>query len=556
MSLTRRQRALQSGKDASTSLIEFPNGLPPAPPTKHREKLTEVEQQLKKAEAAQKRRVQVAKAAKESEAEAIRKILGQDSNRKKREDKLKKRRDELAKEKAANAWTLPPNTIRWVIRPTRTFITFSEDVGLPSIFSSKPCRLSSSRGCQKPSSIHMRGMSSTLKHFNTHLQRPSLLSSETRLKMERMSKPLDWKLVGCSIANEARLNSDIAKLSLSGSNIKVSADEKSSSMSLPEEQKRMSLVGRKKNFECVERVKGRRVNVLQGLELHTRVFNDEEQKKIVEYVYDLQRMGQSRELRERTYLEPQKWMRGKGRVTIQFGCCYNYAVDKKGRPPGIIRDEEVDPIPPLFKSMIKRMVKWRILPTTCIPNSCIVNIYNEGDCIPPHIDHHDFVRPFCTVSFLTESNILFGTNLRPVGEGEFSGAAKIPLPVGSVLILKGNGADVAKHCVPAVHKKRISITFRKMDDSKLPFKFSPDPGLQGIQPLGSSQMNKLPAQQVPSQQNSQNQNQMSNLQNQNRLSNSQNQNRLSNAAPDTARKMSRSPTQFGNDDFPPLCATR
>ncbi|KAF9590196.1 hypothetical protein IFM89_031851 [Coptis chinensis] len=74
----------------------------------HKEKLTEVEQQLKKAEAAQRRRVQVAKAAKESEA--IRKILSQDSNRKKREDKLKKRRDELAQEKAANARTLPPNT--------------------------------------------------------------------------------------------------------------------------------------------------------------------------------------------------------------------------------------------------------------------------------------------------------------------------------------------------------------------------------------------------------------------------------------------------------------
>lgn len=29
---------------------------------------------------------------------------------------------------------------------------------------------------------------------------------------------------------------------------------------------------------------------------------------------------------ERTYSEPLKWMRGKGRVTMQFGCCYNYAV--------------------------------------------------------------------------------------------------------------------------------------------------------------------------------------------------------------------------------------
>ncbi|KAF5180255.1 Hit zinc finger and papa-1-like domain-containing protein, partial [Thalictrum thalictroides] len=63
----RRQRALQSGKDTSTSLIEFPNGLPPAPSRKQKEKLSEVEQQLKKAEAAQRRRMQMEKAARESE---------------------------------------------------------------------------------------------------------------------------------------------------------------------------------------------------------------------------------------------------------------------------------------------------------------------------------------------------------------------------------------------------------------------------------------------------------------------------------------------------------
>uniref|UniRef100_A0A0D3A807 INO80 complex subunit B-like conserved region domain-containing protein n=1 Tax=Brassica oleracea var. oleracea TaxID=109376 RepID=A0A0D3A807_BRAOL len=54
-----------------------------------KENLSEMEQQLKKAEAAQRRKVQILKAARESEAEAIRKILGQDSSRKKREDKIK-----------------------------------------------------------------------------------------------------------------------------------------------------------------------------------------------------------------------------------------------------------------------------------------------------------------------------------------------------------------------------------------------------------------------------------------------------------------------------------
>lgn len=142
MTLTTRQRALQSSKDASaassSSLIEFPNGLPPAPPRKQKEKLTDVEQQLKKAEAAQRRRMQVEKANRESEAQAIRKILGQDSKREKRKEQIKKRQEELAQEKAANAMMLASNTIRWVSGPTGTVVTFPEDMGFPSIFDFKP----------------------------------------------------------------------------------------------------------------------------------------------------------------------------------------------------------------------------------------------------------------------------------------------------------------------------------------------------------------------------------------------------------------------------------
>ncbi|KAK1385054.1 PAPA-1 domain-containing protein [Heracleum sosnowskyi] len=158
--LTTRQRARLSVKDPSSmsasSSIEFPNGLPPPPPRKQKEKLTEVEQQLKKAEAAERRRMHNEKAARESEAEAIRKILGQDSSRKKREDKIKKRQEELAQERAANAQTLPPNTVRCVIGPTGTRVIFSEDIGLPCIFDPKPCSYPPPRekcagpSCDKP----------------------------------------------------------------------------------------------------------------------------------------------------------------------------------------------------------------------------------------------------------------------------------------------------------------------------------------------------------------------------------------------------------------------
>lgn len=256
--------------------------------------------------------------------------------------------------------------------------------------------------------------------------------------------------------------------------------------SLTREQRelhRFRNVLRKDDFICLERVKGSLVNILAGLELHAGVFSTAEQKRIVDCVYGLQEMGKRGELGDRTYTEPEKWMRGKGRVTIQFGCCYNYATDRKGNPPGIIRTFVSDPIPELFKVMIKRLVRWRILPTDCVPDSCIVNMYDPGDCIPPHIDSHDFVRPFCTVSFLSECNILFGSSLKIAGPGEFTGSFAIPLPVGSVLVINGNGADVAKHCVPAVPSKRISITFRKMDPAKRPFSFKDDPELLNITPL-------------------------------------------------------------------------
>jgi len=58
-----------------------------------------------------------------------------------------------------------------------------------------------------------------------------------------------------------------------------------------------SMVKRRKDFKCMERVNGRMVNVLGGLELHTGVFNAPEQQKIMDYVYELQEMGRNRQLR-------------------------------------------------------------------------------------------------------------------------------------------------------------------------------------------------------------------------------------------------------------------
>ncbi|OEL23182.1 hypothetical protein BAE44_0015795 [Dichanthelium oligosanthes] len=134
--LTTRRRALQSWMDgSSTSTVEFPDGLPLAPSRSKKDKLSEEEMLAKKAEAAQRRKMIVEKATKESEAEAIRKILGMDSEKKKEERKQKEREE---KERATRAQNIVAGSIRWVTGPTGNVVSFPHAVGLPSIFNSKP----------------------------------------------------------------------------------------------------------------------------------------------------------------------------------------------------------------------------------------------------------------------------------------------------------------------------------------------------------------------------------------------------------------------------------
>ncbi|PWZ56813.1 hypothetical protein Zm00014a_033587 [Zea mays] len=119
--LTTRQRALQ-GRGGN----------------EQKEKLSDMEIQPKKAEAALRRKMQVEKAEKEQQAEAMRKILGIDSEKKKEEKKLKEREE---REKQARLEEYRKNCVQTVMGPTGTVITFPESMGLPSIFNSKPVRL-------------------------------------------------------------------------------------------------------------------------------------------------------------------------------------------------------------------------------------------------------------------------------------------------------------------------------------------------------------------------------------------------------------------------------
>ena len=74
--------------------------------------------------------------------------------------------------------------------------------------------------------------------------------------------------------------------------------------------------------------------------------------------------------------------------------------------------------------------RWGIVPRDKCPDTAIINVYEVDDCIPPHIDHHDFDRPFCTISLLSEESILFSSRITPVSPGVFDCDYSIKLPVG------------------------------------------------------------------------------------------------------------------------------
>lgn len=91
----------------------------------------------------------------------------------------------------------------------------------------------------------------------------------------------------------------------------------------------------KKDFFHESSVRGKgRINLLEGLELHCNVLSPPEQQQLIDWVWAANEEGQRGRLMGRTYSAPRKWMPGKGRITMQFGCCYNYATDSEGRPPG------------------------------------------------------------------------------------------------------------------------------------------------------------------------------------------------------------------------------
>ncbi|KAK6937483.1 hypothetical protein RJ641_030991 [Dillenia turbinata] len=193
------------------------------------------------------------------------------------------------------------------------------------------------------------------------------------------------------------------------------------------------------------------VNVVKGLKLFEDIFHETELSKLKDFINELRVAGQNGELSGESYILFNKQIKGNKRELIQLGAPIF----------GQIKEEatsNIEPIPPLLQAVIDHLVQWHLIPVSRKPNSCIINFFDEGEYSQPYLKPPHLEQPISTL-LLAESNMAFGRTLVSDNEGNFKGPLMLSLKEGSLLVMRQNSADMARHVMCQSANKRISITF-------------------------------------------------------------------------------------------------
>ncbi|XP_012478915.1 RNA demethylase ALKBH10B isoform X1 [Gossypium raimondii] len=231
------------------------------------------------------------------------------------------------------------------------------------------------------------------------------------------------------------------------------------------ESEKQNLAKGPKTFVGNEMFDGKMVNVVDGLKLYEELLDEKEVLDLVSLVNDLRAAGKRGQFQEagQTYVASKKPMKGHGREMIQLGLPIADAPLDDEISAGTSKDRRIEAIPALLQDAIDRLVDSQVM--TAKPDSCIIDVYNEGDHSMPRMWPPWFGKPIC-VMFLTECDITFGRMISVDPPGDFRGSLKLSLAPGSLLVMHGKSADFAKHALPSVRKQRILVTFTKYQPKK------------------------------------------------------------------------------------------
>ncbi|XP_017985192.1 PREDICTED: uncharacterized protein LOC18613415 [Theobroma cacao] len=229
-----------------------------------------------------------------------------------------------------------------------------------------------------------------------------------------------------------------------------------------------------KGFSAKEHVKGHMVNVVKGLKLYEDVFTDSELAKLGDFVSELRAAGQNGELSGETFILFNKQIKGNKRELIQLGVpIFGHIIEE---PMSNKQTINIEPIPALLQGVIEHLVQWQLIPEYKKPNGCIINFFDEGEYSQPFLKPPHLEQPISTLS-LSESTMAFGRTLVSDSEGNYRGPLQLSLKEGSLLVMRGNSADMARHVMCPSPRNRVSITF---------FRVRPDTN-QGQSPPASPQ---------------------------------------------------------------------
>ena len=199
-------------------------------------------------------------------------------------------------------------------------------------------------------------------------------------------------------------------------------------------------------------------DILEGLVLHRDAVSVHEEAELLTFINDALARGRTGALRKPTYLKAEgARSRGNRREMLQCGGFFDFNRARPGRR-GL-----VPPFPAILERLVANLVKRGYIDQELGPDSCIINSYVKGDCIPPHTDHAAYARPILTLSLLGEEPMLVGSSFRNVRAccWEPTIGRAVLLPRRSLLLLGGKSGSVAKHCVSACGGPRVSITLRR-----------------------------------------------------------------------------------------------
>lgn len=209
-----------------------------------------------------------------------------------------------------------------------------------------------------------------------------------------------------------------------------------------------------KGFVAKEPVKGHMVNVVKGLKLYEDIFTESELSKLTEYINELRTAGRKGALSGETFILFNQQLKGNKRELIQLGVPIFGQITEEAK-------SNIEPIPPVLQAAIDHLVQWHLLPESRKPNSCIINFFDEDEFSQPYLKPPHIDQPISTL-VLSETTMGFGRILVSDQNGYFKGSLMLSPKEGSLLVMRGNSSDMARHVICASPNKRVTLTFCKV----------------------------------------------------------------------------------------------